>query len=208
MKKTLLTGMVSALLLFSAVPAYADINLTLNNNVIATDTAPVIIDGRTLVPVRAIFENLGAEVGWDNATKTVTATTAEQKIILTLNSATAYVDDVQKTLDVPAQSINGRTMVPVRFVAESLGCEVLWDADTQTVHINTASNTAEPTTEQSTTEQTVDTTGKYVASNDSDKYHYPDCRWAEKILPENLISFDTEEEAVSAGFSPCGTCKP
>jgi len=52
------------------------------------------------------------------------------------------------------------------------------------------------------------TTGKYIGSMDSDKFHYPDCRWAEKILKENEIWFDTVEEAKEKGYQPCGVCKP
>ena len=48
----------------------------------------------------------------------------------------------------------------------------------------------------------------YVGSSQSDKYHKPTCRWTDKINDENLIHFDTEEEAVAAGYQPCGTCKP
>lgn len=61
---------------------------------------------------------------------------------------------------------------------------------------------------QSEEDNPIKTSGVYVGSLESDKYHYPDCRYAQSIDPENEIWFDTEEEAISAGYSPCGVCKP
>lgn len=202
-----------------AVNAFAGISLNIDNVPLTTDVPPVIVDGRTLVPVRAIFEKLGAVVNWEPTTQTVTATSGEKTITLKLNDTSAYVNNELKTLDVPAQIVEGRTMVPARFVAESLDCQVLWEPTTQTVNVNTVPQPVEntpvetvPEQPQTTPEQpqteTVKKTGVYVGSLDSDKYHYPTCRWAEKITYENLIGFDSEQEAISKGYSPCGTCKP
>lgn len=190
-----------------AVNAFAGISLNIDNVPLTTDVPPVIVDGRTLVPVRAIFEKLGASVNWEPTTQTVTATSGEKTITLKLNDTSAYVNNELKTLDVPAQIVEGRTMVPARFVAESLDCQVLWEPTTQTVNVNTVPQPVETVPEQPQTE-TVKKTGVYVGSLDSDKYHYPTCRWAEKITYENLIGFDSEQEAISKGYSPCGTCKP
>ncbi len=52
------------------------------------------------------------------------------------------------------------------------------------------------------------TADKFVASKNSNKYHYTWCKWAQKIKPENLISFDTPEQAIAAGYVPCKVCKP
>lgn len=195
-----------------AVNAFAGISLNIDNVPLTTDVPPVIVDGRTLVPVRAIFEKLGAVVNWEPTTQTVTATSGEKTITLKLNDTSAYVNNELKTLDVPAQIVEGRTMVPARFVAESLDCQVLWEPTTQTVNVNTVPQPVENTPVETVPEQpqteTVKKTGVYVGSLDSDKYHYPTCRWAEKITYENLIGFDSEQEAISKGYSPCGTCKP
>ena len=195
-----------------AVNAFAGISLNIDNVPLTTDVPPVIVDGRTLVPVRAIFEKLGAVVNWEPTTQTVTATSGEKTITLKLNDTSAYVNNELKTLDVPAQIVEGRTMVPARFVAESLDCQVLWEPTTQTVNVNTVPQPVENTPVETVPEQpqteTVKKTGVYVGSLDSDKYHYPTCRWAEKITYENLIGFDSEQEAISKGYSPCGTCRP
>ncbi len=96
---------------------------------------PVIIDGRTLVPVREIFETLGGKVDWDSNTKKVTVWMGENTIELEINSQLAGVNGVAKDLDVPAKIINNKTMVPVRFISENCGLEVNWDNDTKTVSI-------------------------------------------------------------------------
>ncbi len=101
------------------------------------DQDPMIIDDRTLVPMRTIFEALGADVQWieDNGSQKVIANTAGRNIAMTINSSEYYVNGEKKELDVPAQLINDRTLVPLRAVSESLGCQVDWNDDTKTAVI-------------------------------------------------------------------------
>jgi len=101
------------------------------------DTEPVIENGRTLVPMRKIFEALEADISWDGATNTVTATRLDKTISLSIGSNTAKLNGEDISLDVPASLINGRTMVPVRFVAESLDANVEWNETRKTVTITT-----------------------------------------------------------------------
>ena len=96
------------------------------------DVAPVIENGRTLMPLRFIAEAMGATIAWDGATGTATLDDGTNKVVITLGSATAYVNGEAKTLDVAAASRNGRTLLPVRFIAESFGAEVAWDGATST----------------------------------------------------------------------------
>lgn len=138
MKKRLLYGLAFSLLCIP-IPASA-INLTIDGTPIKTDAPPVVLEGRTLVPLRAIFEALGANVEWDNATKTATAIKAGTEIKLTLNNKTASVNGIAQTLDVPAQSIDGRTMVPARFIADNLGYTVGWNSNTNTVTLTSYNN--------------------------------------------------------------------
>lgn len=84
-------------------------------------------NGRFLVPMRSIFENLGASENWDGATKTVTGIKDGVEIKLSINNINAYVDGELKVLDVPAALENGRTYVPARFVSEALDANVGWD---------------------------------------------------------------------------------
>ena len=117
------------------------VKVKLNGEYIAFDQAPIIENGRTLVPMRAIFEALGMEVSWDGPTKAVTGILKSQngdndKVInLTIGNSMARVNSEEKTLDVPAKIVNGRTLVPVRFISESLDAKVTWDNETKTVII-------------------------------------------------------------------------
>lgn len=96
---------------------------------------PTVINGRTLVPMRDIFAELGAEINWDPNTKTVTASKNGSRIKLTIGSTKASLNADELTLDVPPQIINGSTMVPLRFVSDSLGCEISWDQASKTAEI-------------------------------------------------------------------------
>ncbi|HML37407.1 MAG TPA: WG repeat-containing protein [Bacillota bacterium] len=91
------------------------------------DSEPVIKDQRTMVPMRKIFESLGAEVQWDESAKTVTAKSAEQTIKLTIGSKTASVNGSEVQLDAAPFIQSDRTLVPLRFVSEHLGAGVQWD---------------------------------------------------------------------------------
>lgn len=100
------------------------------------DQQPLLKDSRTLVPARGVFEALGATVGWDDATETVTVSRGDTLVTLTIGQSFITVNGVQKAQDVPAQLINDRTMIPVRAVAEAFGCNVGWDDATYTVTID------------------------------------------------------------------------
>ncbi|OBR63695.1 hypothetical protein A7K91_07955 [Paenibacillus oryzae] len=94
---------------------------------------PVNAKGNVLVPLRSIFESLGATVKWNSSTQTVTATRGGRTVVLTIGSKTAYINGVAVTLSAAPQLINGSTMVPVRFVSEAFGGEVEWKGETGSV---------------------------------------------------------------------------
>lgn len=110
-----------------------DITVTLNGEAIEFDQSPIIVDGRTLVPLRAIFEALGATVDWNGETKTVTSTKDGTTISMTIGKAEMYKNGEVKELNVASQIVGGRTLVPVRAIAESFNVNVDWDGDTRTV---------------------------------------------------------------------------
>ncbi|MBQ4160165.1 MAG: leucine-rich repeat protein, partial [Clostridia bacterium] len=117
-------------------PDKSEIKVTLYGKKLSFDQPPVIENGRTLVPLRAIFEALDAEVTWENGTRTVRATRDGTYIELQIDSNEMKVNTQIITLDVPAKIINDRTMVPARAVAEAFGCNVSWDAENNAVIIN------------------------------------------------------------------------
>ncbi|SFM05333.1 Copper amine oxidase N-terminal domain-containing protein [Paenibacillus sp. 1_12] len=101
----------------------------------------LIIDGSTMVPMRSIFEKLGAEISWNGETRTVTAIKGDTIIKLTINSGQAFINGKSVKLTSKVQSVNGNTMVPLRFVSESLGGAVKWDGNTSTAYITSAIGT-------------------------------------------------------------------
>ena len=135
--KGIIVGFFSALLIITIVlpAAAAEVIVTLDGAQVEFDVPPQIIDGRTMVPLRAIFEALGADVDWDPETHTVTATRDETIVIMQIGNNVITVSGNEITLDVPPMIVDGRTLVPVRAVAESFGIEIFWDPDTWTVYI-------------------------------------------------------------------------
>lgn len=110
---------------------FADRNQTgitvyLNGEKLYFDVQPQIINGRTMVPMRKIFEELGTVVGWNNNTQTAIATTKDDIIRISIGGIYMSCNSEQKLLDSPAVVISGRTLVPVRAIAESLNCDVDW----------------------------------------------------------------------------------
>lgn len=103
-----------------------DLDTYVNGKKASFDVRPVIRDNRTLVPIRAIAEALGATVGWDEKTQTVTITRDTSVLQLKIGSRAAAVSGKPAQVDVPAQIEGGRTLVPLRFVSEGLGLRVTW----------------------------------------------------------------------------------
>ncbi|MCW3795066.1 copper amine oxidase N-terminal domain-containing protein [Paenibacillus sp. LS1] len=141
MKKVMSALAVSAMLM-SALPtsvmdAAARISIYINDAELSSAQAPVMKGGRVLVPLRSIFEGLDAKVQYTNRTKTIVATRDDQEVTLTLGSKTAYINGEAISLDVPANTIKGNTMVPIRFVSEAFGEKVFWNSRNQRVDIKT-----------------------------------------------------------------------
>lgn len=104
---------------------------------IELDVAPIIADGgRTMVPIRFLSETFGADVKWDEATKSVTVVNGEDKIVMTIGSLTYTINGEENTLDVPAQIIDSRTLVPVRAVLEAFGKKLYWNETNSIIAID------------------------------------------------------------------------
>lgn len=125
------------------------IGIFLDGKQVTLETPPFIVNGRTLVPLRGIFEKLGATVDWNKLTGQAIIKTKNTEIILEVGNKSVLVDGQIKTLDSPTQIQEDRTFVPFRFVAEALGHEVAWDDVNYRVVITTTNtpqvkNTALP----------------------------------------------------------------
>ncbi|MBQ8003222.1 MAG: N-acetylmuramoyl-L-alanine amidase [Clostridia bacterium] len=154
MRKAAALLMTAVLLLLMVIPANAftiiydgkvedypwdPIVLVVDGHTVETkEMPPIILNGRTMVPAREFFEELGAEVTWDNNAKRVIIEYGDERIILTINSRTVYIGTNSASIspsDPPPKIINDKTMIPVRFVAEEFGFKVEWLNETRTVKI-------------------------------------------------------------------------
>ncbi len=125
-------------LIFSfSFPAFANNNIkvVLNNNPINAEAT--IVEGRTLVAVRGVFENMGYNINFDANTKTATISNEKNVIKLTNGNTYFTLNDNIITPDVPQQIINGRFMLPLRAISEAINADVSWDNNTKTVSIKT-----------------------------------------------------------------------
>lgn len=113
-----------------------EVTVSLNNNEIVFDQAPIIINGRTLVPLRAIFEALGATVEWNGETQTVTSTKGDITVSMTIGKNEIVKNGEKTILDTTPKIIGERTLIPARAVAEALECNVDWNEATHTVIIS------------------------------------------------------------------------
>jgi hypothetical protein len=115
----------------------AAIQVEVNGRPLSFRVPPTRASGRTMVPLRGIFESLGAQVNWDADTSTITATKGATDVQLSIGDPRATVNGRTVLLDAPAMILNGSTLVPLRFVSEALGADVKWFEATQTVSITT-----------------------------------------------------------------------
>lgn len=112
-----------------------DIVIYVNGKKLKSDQKPLLIAGRTMLPLRAVFEALQANVYWNPLTQSVTAKRGADSLFLTIGNNEMLVNGVTKLLDVSARLLNGRTLIPLRAVSEALNAGVEWYGDYQTVLI-------------------------------------------------------------------------
>ena len=139
MKKTISFLLVLVLftsLFVSPVFAYKEISVYVNGKRLELDVPPQIIDGRTMVPMRAIFEELGASVYWNAEKKSIYAIKMDTEVFMGIDTTMFVVNKQTLPLDVPPTIIDGRTLVPIRAVSESFDAQVNWVSSTRTVYID------------------------------------------------------------------------
>lgn len=140
--KRLLVLLLAFTLVFS-VSAFAEgeISITVNQTPLTTDVPPEITNGRTLVPMRAVFEALGADVNWIGEEQMIIATSGNKIIVLMIGSSILNYCDISTqenkniTLDVAPLIKDGRTLIPLRAVSEALGATVDWNGETRAITI-------------------------------------------------------------------------
>ncbi len=139
-------SLVTTLFMSTSSVSADEITVELDGKAIEFDVKPEIIDGRAMVPLRKIFEEIGALVKWNGETQTVSARKSSKTVTLKINTTEMQIDkgDTDEsgnpifetvTLEVPAQIVSGRTLVPARAISESFGLDVDWDGDNRKVTI-------------------------------------------------------------------------
>ncbi len=129
---------IGAMAQFEAIPKKRSILVKLSGEYLSFETAPIIENGRTLAPMRFLFERMGAQVDWNDETKTAYVRYGEgfeNTVEIPINSTAVKINDIEDELDVPARLVNGKTMLPLRFIAEKMGYTVNYITDTNTAEI-------------------------------------------------------------------------
>jgi hypothetical protein len=111
------------------------VRVLIDGQPVSFDVPPVVALGRVLVPLRGVFNRLGAIVTWDPGSQTVLAARGDTSIVLRIGDTQAHINGQPTLMDVPALLVGGRTMVPLRFISQALGSQVSWDAASTTVQI-------------------------------------------------------------------------
>lgn len=111
------------------------ISVEISGDTVGFDQQPVIYNDRTMVPMRKIFEELNAEVSWDSATQTATGKRGDRTVKIAIGDRKMYINHKEVTLDTAPLIMGDRTLVPVRAVAEGMGCEVGWNGPARIVEI-------------------------------------------------------------------------
>ena len=115
-----------------------DIKVNLNGAVIDfPNQQPVVAEGRTLIPLRGVFDKMGYKIDWESETKTVTLAKDSEKITVVIGENRYFLNGTEYKTDVPASIINGSTMLPLRAIADASGADVYWDGETKTAAIIT-----------------------------------------------------------------------
>ena len=203
--------------------ANSDIKLLINGDYVSTDVPPVIENGRTLVPLRVVSENLGLAVDWNGDLKQITISKDDQQFIFLIGQNFFQKGDSKQDLDVTPKIVDGRTLVPIRVIAEAFGQEVTWDNLARTVAIGIGYQVQQnptppvvdvkpkvtevkkvvsnPNGTNNYQNYITDTSqGKIKGNKNSKIYHVPGGRDYNKVSQKNVVFFNTEQEAQAAGY--------
>ncbi|MBQ3426716.1 MAG: copper amine oxidase N-terminal domain-containing protein [Clostridia bacterium] len=198
MNKRIIAAITAFLTAAAPITALADdINVTVDGKTLEFDVPAQIVEDRTVVPMRAIFEALGASVEWDGETKTVTSVKDDTEIKMTIGENVIYVNGTPIALDVAPMISEDRTLVPARAVAESFGADVDWDQDTRTVIIKSVVETVKNTAVE-LFKEAIKKTGKYSEDDGIYKIEFDSIVLAlvSKHFNSVTIGYDTTDESV------------
>jgi len=128
-------------LLAAALPSYGDgIKVIVDGKKVTTDVKPEFRQATVFVPLRGVLEEFKAVITFDKKTGTITAKRKKTTVVLVVDSTKAKINGVATFMPIPAYIKDGRTLVPLRFISQALGCQVKWEPQYMTVHISSKGN--------------------------------------------------------------------
>ncbi len=179
-----------------------------------------IIDGKTYVPVRGVFEELGFDVSYDSATATATISNGTYTINVPKDKTYFMVNGNSIKPDSPQKIVNGSLYLPLRAIADSIGAATSWDGNNKVAHISfngkdsyvscKAPQQSAPVSQKQTTAPAQQSkTSTYILNTNTKKFHYPTCSSVKRMSEKNKRTFDgTRDEVISQGYDPCKNCNP
>lgn len=213
--KKIIPILLSLTLILNLMTSFAmtsdNIKVFINGTEVAFDVPPQIVNGRTMVPMRAIFEALEAKIEWNSNTRTITCNKDDISILMTIDNNLLYKNEDAILLDVAPMIKDNRTLVPVRAIAETFDANVEWDEETKTVTIVTNDNLSKSNIQNSINAQNTEKT-----SNITDKEKQDNKPESEKQIisnnTSNKTSFDEYMNSLSskliAGYDTVALVKP
>lgn len=178
MKKIIAILIILVLVMpISSVQAQAkDISVVIDGITQNFEASPVNLNGSVMVPMRAIFETLQAKINYDSNKREITAKKGSKIIVLTIDSTNVFINEKQYQISIAPQIIKDRTMVPLRFVSESLGAAVEWDPNNNAVIIDSTVKQSSSISEKNAEDEKLirnifDKKNEYENKRDGRGYH-------------------------------------
>ena len=206
-----------ALVMQFSLRAEGDIKININGQNVYGDASPIVVNERTLVPVRLVSENLGLAVDWNQDLQEVTLTNEATIIKFIIGTTTYNKNGIDIPMDIAPVVYMERTYLPIRVIGECLDKKVDWDQATKTVLIMDAANEFTNGTYNLTSDASkadpkkynpdngdllsyLKADGRIIGNRKSLIYHVPGGASYDKVSLKNAVFFNTEEEAINAGY--------
>jgi len=188
-----------------ALSSQAPVRVILDGSLLQFDVQPAIINGRTMVPLRAIFEAMDAEVEWDPTTQTAKATKGDDVVVLRIGDKSPTINGKTVPIDQPGVIDNGRTLAPMRFVAEAFGGIVQWHGQTNTASIETRAITTNPQDYGTFKNHNVSSVPVHISNESFTMYIPAGVPYRTDIEKRVLDYYNWVQAATGLSFHPPGT---
>lgn len=178
-----------------------------------------IINNKAYVPVRGVFEELGFQVSFDNATATAVISNEDFVIKVPKDKTYFVVNDTSIKSDSPQKIVDGSLYLPLRAIGDSIGAAISWNGESKLAHISyngkdsyvfCKASIATPV-KQTVSDVSVqqESEGEYVLNTNTRKFHKPNCKSVTEIYSQNKqYAVESREQIIKNGYKPCKKCNP